>query len=220
MAYVEMNTGIPWSLVKGGFKKTPRFNTLSQKTAAGRGSSSVSLMPYPGWDFEVDLNLVPGGESQRFSVLQWFLGCYIATCGGGAYFLFTDPNDNAVDDQEQSVLLNVTPGADSPMGRTGDGTSTAFQLARLIDQGVDVLQNVSNVEVFVNGVLTDAAISDTGVATFATAPADNAALTWNGAFRYLCQFTDDRLSGLARESKNSGGFLWSCSSITFESRFI
>lgn len=225
MAYPIMNPGVSWSLVKGGFHKTPNFNTATQITAAGQ-RSAIAFKPYATWDFEVDLNMVCGGETVKFSTLQWFLGCYMACCAGGNFFLFTDPNDNAVDnggnaDNDQSLLLNVTVGAVTPMGTEGDGTSTYFQLARSIDQGVDILQNVSNVVVFVNGAaVTPAAISATGVVRFETAPANNAVLTWQGQFQYLCQFTDDTLKDLARVDKNSGGFLWSCASIAFEGMFL
>lgn len=219
-----MNTAVPWSLVKSGFHKTPHFNSMVQTTAAGRGRSSLSLQPYATWDFDLDLNLVLGGESVQYSVLSQFLGCFMASCGRGGFFLFTDPNDNSVDDTglstPQSCMLNVTPGTTNPMAMTGDGTSTQFQLARWIDQGVDILQQVSNVIVYVNGTSTTATVNATGVVTFSTAPANLAVLTWSGSFQYLCQFTDDTLKDLARVSKNSSGWLWSCGSVAFESVFV
>ncbi len=252
MPYPVMSTSVPWSLVKGGFKKTPHFNSVPQKTAAGRGYSTLALQPYATWDFDLDLNVVLGGESIAGSVLQSFLGCYLAACGGGGFFLFTDPNDNALlgtltpdelllEDgasmflleggtdlllMETSggsfgIMLNVTPGAATPMGVLGDGVSTQFQLARPIGQGVDILQQVTLAQVLVNGVATSAySVSSTGVVTFSTAPPLGATLTWGGTFQYLCRFTEDTLPDLARVNKNSGGWLWSCSSIKFESIFL
>lgn len=227
MAYPQMNPGIAWSLVKSGFHKTPHFNNMTEKPAAGRGRATIAMMPYPTWDFELDLNYVQGGETLQASVLQWFLGCYMACCGSGGFFLFTDPADSAVEnpdglgDTEQSLMLNVTPGAGVPMGTTGDGVSTQFQLARSIGQGVDILQNVSNVTVFVNGThVTALTIGPTGVVTFTTAPANNAVLTWQGSFQYLCQFTEDTLKDLARVSRNPNGYLWSCAAVAFESVFV
>lgn len=217
MAYPVMATTVPWSLVKGGFKKTPHFNTQTQKPAAGRGRSSISMMPFPTWDFSVDLNSVLGGESIAGSVLQSFLGCFIACCGGGGFFLFTDPNDNTVS-QVEGVLLNVTPGAAAPMGMLGDGVSTQYQLARTIDQGADILQNAA-AEVYVNGVLAPGTLSATGVFTFTTAPAAGTMLSWDGSFQYLCQFTDDTIKDLGRFNKNASGWLWSAS-VDFESVFI
>jgi hypothetical protein len=219
MSYPVMSTTVPWSLVKGGFKKTPHFNTLRPPTpAAGKGRAAIALMPYPTWDFAVDLNLVPGGEAVSGSVLQSFLGCYMACCGGGNFFLFTDPNDSTVT-QLQSCLLNVTPGAASPMGIMGDGVSKQFQTGRTIGAGVDILQNVTGT-VYVNGSPAPGSWGATGIYTFTTAPANGSTLTWAGTFQYLCQFKEDTLSDLARVNKNAGGFLWSCGSIAFESVFV
>lgn len=209
-----MRVDMPWSLVKSGFKKTPHFSSLTQKTASGR-RSSLSLMPFATWDFEVDLNFVLGGETVAGSVVQDFLSCYLQTCGGAGFFLFTDPNDNTVS-QADGALLNVTPGAVAPLGQTGDGVSTQYQLARTIGGGLDVLQNVSGYEVYVNGVATPIAINSTGIVTFPSAPAAGAMLTWDGSFQYLCQFTEDTLKDLGRFSQNPSGFLWSCGSIAFE----
>ena len=224
MAYPLMNTSVPWSLVKSGFHKTPAFKTLLQQTVTGRGDGAIALKPFPTWSFEVDLNQVSGGESAQYSVLQWFLGCYMATCGGAGLFLFTDPNDNTVDDTglatAQSCMVAAPGGALVQSVMAGDGSTTQFQLARKIDQGVDILQQVSNVTVFVNDVPTAVTVSTTGVVTFTTPPASGAALTWQGSFQYLCRFTDDTLKDLARVNKNSTGFLWSCDSIAFESRFV
>lgn len=220
MPYPVMSTTVPWSFVKGGFHKTPNFNTVTQKTGAGRGDSSFSLKPYPTWDFEVDLNMVLGGESISGSVLQDFLGVFMACCGGSGYFLFTDPNDSAVTVAE-GIMLNVTPGAAAPMGQIGDGVSTVFQLARTIGQGVDILQNVTLTAVYVDGSPTSAySVDGTGNVTFTSAPASGKAITWSGSFQYLCKFGEDTLQDLARVNKNSSGFLWSCSSIKFEGRFV
>ena len=225
MSYPVMNVAVPWSLCKSGFHKTPSFDTTLEPTAAGRGSGSLTLKPYATWAFELDLNLVAGGETVKYSVLQQFLGCFMACCGRAGLFLFTDPNDNTVDNggeasNDQSLMLNVTPGAATPMGTVGDGVSTQFQLARSVDQGIDILQNVSGVVAFVNGVPASVSINSTGVVTFTTVPPINAVLTWQGSFQYLCRFSDDNLKDLARVNKNSGGFLWSCGSVAFESEFV
>jgi hypothetical protein len=217
MSYPVMSTRVPWSIVKSGFKKTPHFNTLTQKTAAGR-RSSIGLMPFPTWDFELDLAYVSGGEAIAGSVLQDFVGCYLACGAGASFFLFTDPADNTVG-QDAGILLNVSPSAAFPMGQTGDGVSTQFQLARTIGQGADILQNLTGAEVYVNGAPAAGTLGATGVFTFNSAPASGAMLSWDGAFQYLCQFTDDTLKDLARVAKNPSGPLWSCSSIAFEGVF-
>jgi hypothetical protein len=211
MSYPSLSTSVKFALTKSGFKKTPHFNSLTQTPAAGRGRSSIALMPYATWDFEVELP--PIGKT----LLNAFLGCYLQTCGGGGFFLFTDPNDNTVDDTD-SRLLNVTSGAVAPMGTQGDGTSTQYQLARDINGGTDVIQIAAVTHVKVNGSIVSASVSSTGVVTFASAPEDGAALSWAGTFQYLCQFKDDTLADLAAVNKNSAdGILWTCASIAFES---
>jgi hypothetical protein len=210
MSYPVLSTSVKFAL-KSGFKKRPMFNNSTQTPAAGRGRSTIAFMPYPTWAFEVEL--VPTNPT----VLKAFLGVYIATCGGGGYFLFTDPVDSAVDDTT-GVMLNVTTGAASPMAQTGDGTSTKFQLARTIGQGVDVLQNVAFTHAKVNGAIVSASVSSAGVLTFASAPAAGAVLSWAGTFQYLCQFKEDTIADLAAVNKNSAdGLLWTCASIAFES---
>jgi hypothetical protein len=140
-------------------------------------------------------------------------------CAGGNFFVFTDPNDNTVTNAA-GLLLDVTPGSATPMQNCGNGTSTQFQLARNIGSAVDIIQNVSGVTLYVAGASHAGTISSTGVVTFSAAPGNSAALTWAGGFTYLCQFSDDTLKDLSRMNKNAGGFLWSCSSIAFESVFI
>lgn len=218
MSYPVMKTSVPWSLVKSGFHKTPSFEdaSLIHKAATGH-RTSLSLKPYATWNFQLDLNMVLGGEAVQGSILQMFLGTFLATCGGAGFFLFTDPNDNAV--STQSCLLNTTPGATAPMGQTGDGTSKQFQLARAIDQGIDIIQQAVGVTVYVNGASAQCTIAK-GVVTFTNAPPSGAVLTWTGTFQYLCQFTDDSLKDLARVSKNANGWLWSCGSVAFEGVFV
>lgn len=222
MAYAQMSTAIPWSLIKGGFHKSSKFQTLVIETAAGLGTSALSQQPYPTWTFDVDLNAVSGSESQAGSVLQAFLDCYNQVNGRGALFLFTDPNDSTVA-LSAGVMLNRTPGASVPMGQSGDGTSTIFQLARTIGSSVDILQSVTGLLVKVNGTTkalgTDYSVDAKGLVTFVVAPAAAATITWSGSFQYLCRFKDDNLKSLARVNRNAGGFLWDCS-VSFESEFV
>lgn len=238
--YPEIDPCMPWTLIGGGFKKTPHFNTDFQETAARIGNGSTSFMPYPTWDFSLDLAVLTGSESAKYTFLQNLLSVFMQVRGRGGLFWFTDPNDNAVTDQT-GLMLNTTPGAAAPMGTNrltdgtlstvGDGVSTVFQLARSIGQAVDILQNVrgpvddrgiaGDITVYIDGAPTTAfSVSSTGLLTFTTAPANNALLTWEGNFRHLCRFTEDTVKDLGRVNKNSDGFLWSASSIEFQSEFV
>ena len=219
---------MPLSMAKG-LKKTPNFNTVKQKVAASRGNAAVSLKPYPTWDFEFDLDHITGNEAAASSVLAEFFGTFMATAGGAALFLFTDPQDNTVA-TSSSGMLNVTPGAASPMGLTGDGTSTQFQLARQIG-GVawDIIQNLNGgITVKVNGsVVTNYSVSNTGVITFTpvgsppvAAPPNGATLTWTGSFYFLCRFDEDIVDATRSFTTNSGTDQWLVAAVKFSSEFV
>ena len=213
---------MPLSLAKG-LKKTPNFNTVRQKVAAGRGNAAVSLKPYPTFDFEFDMDHITGNEEASSSVLAAFFGVFMATAGGAGLFLFVDPQDSNVS-YANSGMLNVTPGAATPMGIAGDGSSTQFQLARSIGGAWDILQNVTVTGLKVNGVAkslgSDYTLNGTGVVTFTTAPASSATLTWTGTFQYLCRFDADTVDATRSFTANSGTDQWDVVSIKFNSEFV
>jgi hypothetical protein len=246
--YPTMDESIPWSLVQGGFKKTPHFNTDFQETASRMGNSAVGYMPFPTWDFSVDLNVVPGAEWKKRSILQKFLGVFMACKGRGQLFFFRDPNDHGVG-ADTGILLNVTPGAAGYMltfpdslgniQTLGDGVSTRFQFARSLSMadsaGVDILQHVTGPRaedgsfgapvILVDGVPTSTTFDTNGVVVFSSAPVVNAVLTWIGQFRYLCRFSEDTVKDLGRvnkgrDSEGDLSFLWSASGIEFQSEFV
>jgi hypothetical protein len=213
-----------------GLKKNPHFNTVVQKTAAGRGTSSTSLTPFATWDFEFDLDRITGNESTTASVLAQFTGTFMACNGSNGLFLFTDPQDNAVV-YANSGMLNVTPGAATPMGTLGDGVSTKFQLARSIGGlAWDVIQNLNGAPTIkVGGVTktagTDYSIDANGVVTFVSAPGTlsplvTPTLTWQGSFYYLCRFSEDTVDSTRAFTTNSGTDQWDISGIKFASEFV
>lgn len=218
MSYV-IAPSLPWSIIKGGFKKTPVANTILQKTVANRGNASAGLMPYPSWAYEVDLAAINGNEatsSYYQSLVNWFIGAN----GRNGLFLFTDPQDNAVVQGNSAMIAFLGSGP----SMVGDGTTTVFQLARSIGSGAyDIIQNLNgSVNIYVNGTLqaSGVSVSATGVVTFTSAPAAAATLTWSGNFYFLCRFDADSLADLARFAFNGGGALWECPSIKFSSEFV
>jgi uncharacterized protein (TIGR02217 family) len=220
MSYPIM-PALPISMAKG-LKKTPSFNTVLQKVAAGRGNAAISLKPYPTWDFEFDMEHILGNEAVAGSVVAQFLGIFLQTQGSAGLFLFTELQDNTVT-QSTGIMLNVTPGAATPMDMDGDGVSTQFQLARLIDgSGVDITQNLNgSIVVKVNGsTVVPASISSTGVVTFTSAPANNATITWAGSFYFLCRFEEDTLDATRNFTNNSGIDQWDFVSIKFSSELV
>ena len=217
---------LPISMAKG-LKKIPNYNTVLQKNAAGRGNSSISLMPYPTWDFEFDLDRIQGNESSAASTLAAFLGTFMACNGQANLFLFTDPQDNRVS-YTNSGMLDVTPGSATPMSSQGNGVSTQFQLARSIGGlAWDIIQNLNgSITVQVNGsTVIPASISSKGVVTFTTAPGTAspytpATLTWSGAFYYACRFAEDTVDMTRVFTVNSGTDIWDVDSIRFQSEFV
>jgi hypothetical protein len=212
---------LPLSMAKG-LKKSPNFNSVVQRVAAGRGNAAVSLKPYPTWDFEFDLDHITGNEASASSVFADFTGTYMACNGSTFLFLFTDPQDNAVS-YANSGMLDVTAASSTPMASVGNGVSTQFQLARSIG-GVawDIIQNLNgSITVKVNGsVVVPASVSSTGVVTFSSAPASSATLQWTGNFYFLCRFEADTLDSTRSFTTNSGTDQWMIGSVKFSSEFV
>jgi hypothetical protein len=221
MSYPILSSSVKWKLES--YKKTPVFNTVLQKNAAGRGVAATSLKPYPTWEFNVEL---PANVSQynllsSSSVISQFLGCFGEAQGQGGLFLYSDYTDSSVT-TGMSGMLNVTPGAATPMGTVGDGTSTQFQLVRSLGGLTwDVIQNLNGgANCYVNSSLASCSISSTGVVTFTSAPANNATLTWSGDFYFLCRFGADSFKDLSMVGYNASGALWQCTGISFSSEFV
>jgi hypothetical protein len=176
MSYVQAPT-LPLSLAKG-LKKSPVFNTVRQKTAAFRGNASTTLTPYAVWAFEFDMDKITGNEESSASTVALFQSLLMLTQGGANLFLFTDPQDSTVS-YANSTMLNVTAGAASPMSQTGNGSSTQFQLARLIGgAAADILQNVTVTGLELNGaVIPSAGLSAPSAPTLASSVAGSLAAT-------------------------------------------
>ena len=193
---------MPLSMASG-LKKSPNFNTVLQSTGAGIGSG-IALKPYPTWDFEFSLDYIKGRES--FDVVSYFLGAYMAAAGRANLFLFTDPQDNAVNGAQFG---------------TGNGTAVSFQLSRNIFGQPDIIQNPNGTpKIFVNGTpTTPSSISSTGVVTFASAPANGAVLTWTGQFYFACRFAEDTVDATRVFTVNNGIDLWNFQGIKFASEF-
>ncbi len=165
----------------------PIFDTAKEDSVSGR-SARYARRVNPKWSWELSFDAipfnfpgaVPSAMQADFSVLAGF---FAQLYGGALPFYYLDPDDNAV----------VTP---QNFG-TGDGTTTAFQLVRVIGGFTEKVVYVTGQTVYVNGVAktagTDYTIGTTGIVTFAAAPAAGAALTWKGTFYFLCEMDDDKI---------------------------
>jgi hypothetical protein len=190
-----MSNLLPWALP--GFKWTPAFNTVEYKTAAGY-VTTVSLMPYGLERYQVDFTAIQGDEYNSSTPFSNFISVFRQVQGAGAPWLFTDPRTTGVVTKPASALLNVTVGAASPMSDVGDGSSKFFQLARTGDSGssFSIVQAANPAFVYVNNVSVSFDVSVTGQVKFATAPANNAVLTWAGTDMKIVKFTTDFLDDM------------------------
>lgn len=167
-----------------GIKKTPRFNTSLQETAALQGTVAVAMAQYPVWQYVLSIPKLEGRWDDPNSPLAQLGGLFFKCKGRAGTFLLSDPDDNAV--------LAWT-------FATGDGASKTFQLTRPIGaDGIDIVQNVNNISnISIAGVPTLAyTIDSKGVVTFNTSPANGAALSWTGQFDVRLRFTEDSMSDL------------------------
>jgi Conserved hypothetical protein 2217 (DUF2460) len=85
-------------------KTTPRYNTLIQTPASGRGVIRIPTMLFPLWDFTLDVSFLSGDAQGTYdgSVVaggtQWqkLINFYMAVQGSASDWLFFHPYDNSV----------------------------------------------------------------------------------------------------------------------------
>lgn len=181
-----------------GLKKTPRFNTVGQETAALSGSVWVALADYPTWDFVIEIPRLTGRMDDPTSPLAILTGLFFKCKGKAGNFLLQDPDDNEVIAWQYA---------------TGDGTSKTFQLTRPIgSDGVDIVQNWNGTPVLsINGTPTLAySLTNRGVVTFNVAPAIGDVLTVDGQFDFRLKFSEDSMQDLTQFFQDE----WSCSTLS------
>jgi uncharacterized protein (TIGR02217 family) len=141
-----------------------------------------ALYATPKTTFKLSLiNLIREAQADQ---LADFLGFLCSTKGQYGAFLYDNPTDNsAVND-----LISM-----------GDGSTTAFQLARIYGGAAgsirEIVQSVNTVDgIYANGELINSggySVDDAGIVTFLVAPPADYRLTWSGRFYYRCRFTQD-----------------------------
>lgn len=180
-------------------KRTPMFKTSAQPAASGR-ETRLALQSFPRYRYELIFEFLRAGSQAEY---QSLLGFYNLRGGSANYFAFSDPDDNTATDE--------------PLG-TGDGVTTDFQLIRAFGAYIDpIFVPVGTPTIKINTIGTsNFTLGPNGLIIFNSAPANNAALTWSGTFRWLCRFVDDSLefqkdfmTGL------DGGPIWSAAKCAF-----
>lgn len=188
--------GLAWGVIK-----RPTFSTKIQRSVSGY-EARVSRMLYPLYEFSLSYEFLRGEAAA--GELQTLMGFFMARQGSFDSFLYIDPDDHAVTDQNFG---------------TGDATTTTFQLSRTFGSGgfnlTEPVHNIYGTPVIkVNGVTktsgTDYSISSTGMVTFTSAPANTYAVTWSGSFYYRCRFSND-----AGEFAQFMKYLWEMKRLDF-----
>lgn len=146
-----------------------------------------------------------GGALVSLDDLHALASFFEARRGRWQAFRFRDPTDW----KSCPPLQDVTP-TDQPLG-TGDGARATFQLVKVYGAGEDAYARpirkpvAGSVRIAVNGVeiTTFTTASDTGIVTFAAAPAEGAMLTAGFQFDTPVRFDADHLD-LKIETLTSG----------------
>lgn len=160
--------------------KTPLWATKHDVSVSGVDRAR-NLWSYPKWKFRVGYEFLR--DPLAYLELQRLLLFFNNHGGSTKAFFYLDRSEN-------SVVANS-------MG-AGDGVASVFQVMRTTTiGGVSFSEPVRGFNgtptFYVNGTLTGATIGALGSITFASPPANGAALTWTGAFMHLCRFTVDEL---------------------------
>jgi hypothetical protein len=182
-------------------QKAPTWSTTVRTSASGRQVRS-NASSTPIWTFKVAYEFLRDRiTAPELARLFGFFNTHQGQLGSFYYF---DPGDNLVTNQPVALA---------------DGQLTTFQLTRTVAAGtanafVEPVYALNGTpSVFVAGApATGITFGPYGSITFATPPAEGAAISWSGSFMYWCHFTQDQLSP-AQLVKS----LWSIDGLTFES---
>jgi len=164
--------GITWDN-----SKSPIFSTIVRTATSGK-ELRAAFYSYPLWDFHLSYDVLRDSIVGGINELKTIVGFFLARQGKFDSFLFTDPSDNAVVDQQIGI---------------GNASNTLFQLIRDYGGFVEPVMNVNTIAgVKLNGVVTTLySIDSKGRITMNTAPGAGVVVTWSGSYYYRCRFKED-----------------------------
>lgn len=105
--------------------KEPEFDTLVQRAVSGK-ELRIGQRVYPLWYLTLNYNFLR--DTSVYNELKTLVGFFLSRKGAADSFLFSDPDDSAVVDQDFGV---------------GDGTTTLFQLVREFGGFVEPVFNIN-----------------------------------------------------------------------------
>jgi uncharacterized protein (TIGR02217 family) len=160
-------------------KRSANWSTVKQDALSGK-RTRYPLWTYPTYTWEVSYDFLR--TAAAFLEWQTLEGFIKSVQGPAQLFAYLDPNDSVATAQSFGL---------------GDGVTTTFQLVRSLGGFAEpvflpVLAGGLVTQVTAAGTPTTAyTVSAYGVVTFASPPANGAALAWTGTFQFGCRFEDD-----------------------------
>lgn len=168
------------------FPTLPGLSVLKQRNsnwrsqveeAVGGQMNGYSYWTYPRRSYVLSFNFLRSAVA--YQEWQNLVAFFDKQKGRTAVWQFDDPRDNAVTGQAFG---------------TGDGATKTFQLVRALGGNTAPVFALNGAPVVkVAGTVTAVTVGTLGTVTFAAAPANGAALTWTGAYYWICRFDDDVL---------------------------
>lgn len=171
--------------VSVGFKleadKTPVWATGVAWSRSKR-RITVQQQVYP--IYQIGLSVEVLRDAAGLLEARNLLGFFNQRAGMFDSFLYTDPDDNAVTDEQFAVR---------------DGVATQFQITRSWGGFIEPVNNVNVLtNIKSNGVTlgspADYTISGTGLVTLAAPGTNGHALTWTGSYYWRVAFDEDKLT--------------------------
>lgn len=126
--------------------KTPEFSTLVQRSVAGL-EVRIAQMRNPLWTFKLQYEFLRDGLNP--SELKTLLGFFLARQGNYDDFLFSDPDDNGVSNQQLELTQDAAGNWVSPIARVMGYAADTFA------EDIVALDPVNNsgIQVWDDGVL-------------------------------------------------------------------
>src|ERR1700758_339172 len=172
--------GLAWSVTK-----SPTFQTRIQRAVSGRELRALDY-PYPLWQFALVYDFLRDNPAAGYDELRTLLGFFMLCQGAFGTFLFQDPSDCRVTEQQVGI---------------GDASTTVFQLQRAMGATLPgggflepiVAPNVVSA-IYFNGITQDPTSygvdPTTGLVTFGTAPGSGLIITADFTYYFRCRFVD------------------------------
>lgn len=174
-------------------RKTPIYSTTI-KTSVSHRELRRANMAAPVWGIGLVFEFLR--DQATYDDLKTLMGFFLARKGAFDSFLFNDPDDNTVVNEQIGV---------------GDGVTTSFQLTRTYGGVTEAVANVNLATLIaptpmwsVSDAMPMWSVSDTmpmwssytlspsGLLTFNVPPAAGVPVIWTGNFYYRCRFMVDQ----------------------------